>query len=132
MVPRLRYKVLSVDELGNGMATDGAEFEGEPVEYRFKGARGVDVGDIISGPLDLADATLITEIVIEKGRNREGERKKFESVKPELRPRKNTAKPLAKIRVLCDLLRIRIFAIATRISQEKRKSSSQSTSGGRT
>jgi hypothetical protein len=82
--PRIFYKVLSVDPAGNGVAADRT-YDG----FRFKVAPGkIDPGDMISGIADLADATHIVEVVIETGRNREGERSKFESVAQDVPPTK--------------------------------------------
>lgn len=66
---RLIFTVVSVDESGGGMATDGSTFDNELVEVAFERQipGSLRVGDKISG-VQRGDA-VIRDVVIESGRN---------------------------------------------------------------
>jgi hypothetical protein len=75
-MPRLEFRVLSVDENGNGTAVDGVGF----AEYTFTKKPGtIDVGDTLSAEIYNANPLVLEEILIEKGRNALREREEFQS-----------------------------------------------------
>lgn len=75
-MPRLDYKVLSIDENGNGTAVDRQGF----AECIFTDKLGkVGVRDILSAEIYNANPLVLEEIIIEKGLNALKERKQFQS-----------------------------------------------------
>ena len=69
-----------------GTCTDGSEFEGEKTVYQFETGdlNVIDVGDAISGRVDHRTPTLVTEALIERGKNA-------------VRPLKHVPKPLPSV-----------------------------------